>query len=40
MNPKDMGKETLDQSGNRDILGSKCGIRVWTFMHFRVEGSG
>ena len=39
MTPRDMDKETLRQSGNRDILGSKCGIRVCTFMHFKVWGS-
>ena len=39
MTPKDMGKATLSQLGNRDIPGSKCGIRVCTFMHFGVEGS-
>ena len=39
MNPRDMGKSTLGQLGNRDIPGSKCGIRVCTFMHFGVEGS-
>ena len=36
MTQKDMGKETLGQSGNRDIPGSKCSIRVFTFMHFGV----
>ena len=39
MTPRDMGKATLSQLGNRDISDSKCGIRVCTFMHFRVEGS-
>ena len=39
MTHRDMGKATLGQSGNRDILGSKCGIRFCTFMHFGVEGS-
>ena len=38
MTPKDMGKATLGQSGNRDIPGSKCDIRVFTFMHFGVRG--
>ena len=38
MTPKDMGKATLGQSGNRDIPSSKCGIRVCTFMHFGVRG--
>ena len=38
MTPKDMGKATLGQSGNRDIQSSKCGIRVCTFMHFEVRG--
>ena len=39
MTPRDMGKETLGQLGNRDIPGSKCDIRVCTYMHFGVEGS-
>ena len=39
MTPGDMGKVTLGQLGNRNIPGSKCGIRVCTCMHFRVEGS-
>ena len=39
MTPREMGKATLGQSGNRDIPGSKCGVRVCTFMHFGVEGS-
>ena len=39
MTPRDMGKETLGQSGNKDIQGSKCGIRVCPFMYFEVEGS-
>ena len=39
MTPRDMGKATLGQSGNRDISGSKYGIRDYTFMHFGVEGS-
>ena len=39
MTPRDMGKATLGQLGNKDIQGSKCGIRVFTFMHFGVEGS-
>ena len=38
MTPKDMVKATLGKSGNRDIPGSKCGIRVCTFMHFGVRG--
>ena len=38
MTPREMGKVTLGQSGNRDIPSSKCGIRVCTFMHFGVEG--
>ena len=38
MTPRDMGKATLGQLGNRDTPGSKCGIRVCTFMHFGVEG--
>ena len=40
MTPKDMGKAILVQSGNRDIPGSKCGIKVCTFMHFEVQGRG
>ena len=39
MTPRDMNKATIGQSGNRDILGSKCGIRVYTFKRFGVEGS-
>ena len=39
MTPRDMNKATIGQSGNRDIPGSKCGIRVYTFKRFRVEGS-
>ena len=39
MTPRDMGKATLGQLGNRDISGSKCGIRVCTFRHFGVKGS-
>ena len=39
MTPMDMNKATIGQSGNRDILGSKCGIRVYTFKRFRVLGS-
>ena len=39
MTPRDMDKATLGQSENRDIPGSKCGIRVYTFMHFGVKGS-
>ena len=39
MTPRDMNKATIGQSGNRDILGSKCGSRVYTFKSFRVEGS-
>ena len=39
MTYRDMGKATLGQLRNRDIPGSKCGIRVCTFMHFGVEGS-
>ena len=38
MSPRDMGKATLGQSGNRDISSSKCGIRVCTFIHFGVRG--
>ena len=38
MTPKDMGKATLGQSGNRDIPSSKCGIRICTFMHLGVRG--
>ena len=37
MTPKDMGKATLGQLGNGYISSSKCGIRVCTFMHSRVE---
>ena len=39
MTPRDMNKATIGKSGNRDIPGSKCGIRVYTFKHFGVEGS-
>ena len=39
MTPRDMNKATIGQSGNRDISGSNCGIRVYTFKRFRVEGS-
>ena len=39
MTPRDMGKATLGPLGNKYIPGSKCGIRVYTFMHFEVEGS-
>ena len=38
MNHRDMGKETFGQSGNRDIPGSKCSIKVCTFMHLGVRG--
>ena len=38
MTHRDMGKATLFQSGNRDVTGSKCSIRVCTFMHFEVRG--
>ena len=38
MSPRDMGKATLGQLGNRDISGFECGIRVCTFMYFGVEG--
>ena len=38
MTPRDMNKATIGQSRNRDILGSKCGIRVYTFKRFKVEG--
>ena len=37
MTPRDMGKATLGQLGNRDISSSKCGIRVCTFMQSGVE---
>ena len=39
MTPKDMSNTTFGQSGNRDIPSSKCGIRVYTFKRFGVEGS-
>ena len=39
MTPRDMNKATIDQSGNRDILGSKCGITAYSFKRFGVEGS-
>ena len=39
MTLRDMGKATLGQSGNRDIPGFKCGMRVYTIRHFGVEGS-
>ena len=39
MTPRDMNKAIIGQSGNRDIPGSKCGIRVYTFKHFEVKGS-
>ena len=38
MTPRDMNKATIGQSGNRDIPGSKCGIRVYTIKRFGVEG--
>ena len=38
MTHRDMGKATFGQSGNRDIPGSKCSIKVCTFMHLRVQG--
>ena len=38
MTHRDMGKATLGQSGNKDILHSKCSIRVFTFIHLGVEG--
>ena len=38
MTRRDMGKATLGQSGNRDILHSKCSSRVCTFMHLGVKG--
>ena len=38
MTLRDVGKATLGQFGNRDIPGSKCGIRICTFKHFGVEG--
>ena len=39
MTPRDMNKATIGQSGNRDISGSNCGIKVYTFKRFGVEGS-
>ena len=39
MTRRDMGKDTLGLSGNRDILHSKYSTRVCTFMHLRVKGS-
>ena len=39
MTLREMNKATIGQSRNRDISGSKCGIRVYTFKRFRVEGS-
>ena len=39
MTPRDMNKTKIGQFGNRDIPGSKCGIRVYTFKRFGVEGS-
>ena len=39
MTRRDMGKATLSQSRNRDILNSKCSTRVSTFMHLGVKGS-
>ena len=39
MTRRDMGKEMLGQSGNRDIPHSKCSTRVFTFMHLGVERS-
>ena len=38
MTRRDMGKTTLGQSGNRDILRSKCSTRVCTFKHLGVTG--
>ena len=37
--PRNMNKAKIGQSGNRDIPSSKCGIRVYTFKRFGVEGS-
>ena len=37
MTPRDMNKATIGQSGNRDIPGSKCGIRVYTFKRKSYE---
>ena len=39
MTPREMNKATIGQSGNRDIPGSKCGITVYSFKRFGVEGS-
>ena len=39
MTHRDVNKATIGQSGNRDIPGSICGIRVYTFKRFGVEGS-
>ena len=39
MTRRDMGKETLGESGNRDILDSKYSTRVCKFMHHGVKGS-
>ena len=38
MTRRGMGKETLGQSGNRDIPYSKCSTKVCTFMHLGVKG--
>ena len=40
MTPRDMNKATIGQLGNRDILGSKCGIRVYTFKSSESRGQG
>ena len=38
MTHRDMTKATIGQLGNRDISGSNCGITVYTFKRFGVEG--
>ena len=40
MTPRDMNKATIGQSGNRDIPGSKCGIRVYTLSVSESRGQG
>ena len=38
MTPRDMIRATPSQSVNRDILVPSVALRVWTFMHFGVQG--
>ena len=38
MTPRDMSRATLGQSVNRDIPVPNVAIRVWTLMHFGLQG--